>query len=206
MESPPSNPLPPVEHPPLPPSAPAPAPKTPPPRAFAQGTGVMLQVVGMILFLSTCCVCSSSDSWEPPLSTNEMQEKLNEQKDIVITVRGMFRDPATTGLSMMVVFSTVGGLALAVFGLGLQTDKPRAGWAALITAIIWLLVLIVAGVCLWIGGASWFAKLWNLFLLVLAVLAVVFTAAALRQVRANPPPPGMDILPKDFEIPRSYRH
>jgi hypothetical protein len=184
------------------PDAPIPS---PPPRAFAQGTGVFLQIVGMTLFLTTCCVCSSSGLWDPPMSKDETQEKLDQKQDPVITARRLFADPATAGLSLMVVFSTIGGLALAVFGLGLQSDKPRAAWAAVATAAVWLAILIGAGACLWIGGATVVAKVWNALLLLVATIMLGFTVAALRQVRQHPPPPGLEILPPDFEIPR-FRH
>lgn len=162
-------------------------------------------MVGMMLFLSTCCVCSSSGVWDPPMSKDQAQASIDEKKEIVITLSQTFRDPATAGLSLMVMFSTVAGLALAVFGLGLQSDKPRAAWAALTTALLWLLILIAAAICLWVGEAGIVAKIWNLALLLIAVILLGFTIAALRQVRQFPPPPGMDILPKDFEIPK-FRH
>lgn len=198
--------------PPAPPPAALPEPAepaapAPPPRAFAQGTGVLLQIVGMTLFLSTCCVCSSLEAWDPPMSKDEAKEKVEQQNeaDFIITAQRMFQDPATAGLSLMVVCSTVGGLALAVFGLGLQSDKPRAAWAAMITAALWLVILIASGVCLWIGGATLIAKGWNIVMVLLACAVLAFTVAALRQILKHPPPPGLDILPPDFEIPK-FRH
>lgn len=175
------------------------------PRAFAQGTGVLLQMVGMTLFLSSCCICSVSGYWDPPMGRHETQEKLNSKQIEPSSQMKPFADLATTGLTLTVVFTTLGGLALAVFGLGLQSDKPRAGWAATISAALWLLVLLVAGVCLWSGGAGFVPKVWNIALTFVAVILLGFSIVALRQVLAHPPPPGMEILPPDFEIPK-FKH
>lgn len=139
------------------------------------------------------------------MSKDQAQARLDEKKEIVITLSQTFADPATAGLSLMVLFTTVGGLALAVFGLGLQSDKPRASLAAVVTAALWLLILIAAGICLWVGSASIVAKIWNLVLILIAALLLGFALVAWKQVRQFPPPPGLDILPPDFEIPK-FRH
>ncbi len=184
----------------------APAATPPPPRAFAQGTGVLLQIVGVILFLTTCCVCSSSGLWEDVMTAQQAERKVHEKEDIVITFRKMLDEPGRAGASIMVVFSTVCGLALAGFGLGLQADKPRASIGALVSACAWLFSLILAGVCLWIGQASSFARGVNAGFCVISIIVLCFTVAARREVRANPPPPGLDVLPPDFEIPKYGRH
>ncbi len=180
-------------------------PVAPPVRAFAQGTGVLLQMVGMTLFLSSCCVCSMSGLWDPPMGRYETQEKLNTKQIEPSTPMRPFADLATTGLTLTVVFTTLGGLAMAVFGLGLQSDKPRAGWAAVLTTTAYLIIMIAAAICLWAGGASLVPKVWNLVLTLIALILLGFSVVALRQVLRHPPPPGMDILPPDFEIPK-FKH
>ena len=179
---------------------------TSPPRAFAQGTGVLLQFVGVVMFLTTCCVCSLSGLWEGVLTKEQAERKVHEKEEIVITFRRMFEEPGRAGASIMVVFSTVGGLALAGFGLGLQADKPRAALGAVISAMLWMLTMILAGVCLWIGDGSWLARGINALFFVGSIIIVSFTVAACREVRANPPPPGLEILPPDFEISKYGRH
>lgn len=178
-----------------------------PPRAFAQGTGLMLQFVGVMLFLTTCCVCSSAWVWDPIFTSGEMEKQVTEDGTQPIpTLSTMFQDPATAGFSLMVAFSTVGGLAMAVFGLGLQADKPRSAVGALVTVCLWVLVLLGTGICLWIGDGSIAARLWNFLMFVGACVLVGFVVAALKQVRENPPPAGMDILPSDWEPPKRMRH
>lgn len=140
------------------------------------------------------------------MTAQQAERKVHEKEEIVVTFRKMLAEPGRAGVSIMVVFSTVCGLALAGFGLGLQADKPRAGIGAVISASAWLLSLVVAGVCLWIGQASWFARGTNAGFVVIALIVLAFTVAAWREVRANPPPPGLEILPPGFEIPKYGRH
>lgn len=179
----------------------------PPVRAFAQGTGILLQVVGVTLFLTTCCVCSSAWVWDPIYTTGEMERQINEENvQPIPTLRTMFKDPGTAGFSLMVAFSTVGGLAMAVFGLGLQADKPKAAIASVVTVGLWIIVLLGSGICLWIGDGSIAARIWNFLLFALACVLMCFTVTALKQIRKNPPPLGMDILPADWEPPKRMRH
>ena len=177
----------------------------PPPRAFAQGTGVLFQVIGFIMFLTSCCVCSSIGSWEIP-SRGATIENLVKNEEGVITLSKMFDHPGATGIMLTAMFATVGGLTLTVFGLGLQSDKPKAAWGALITTVGLSLVLGLAAVCLWIDEVGFSAKLMNHLLLLTTLFMAGFSIAALKDVRKTPPPPGMDILPADFEIPKSSHH
>lgn len=171
------------------PVRPLPEQQTPLPRAFAQGTGVMLQSVGVLFFVSTCCVCSLSGLWDPALAPAEVLPLLHELDTQQQTrIADMIQQPAKTGVMLTVMGTTVGGLAMAVFGLGLQSEKPRAACAAMITTLLLLLLLLIAGVGLWTGAASMAARLWHLVLFMLTLVMTGFCAAALKQVIANPPP------------------
>lgn len=190
---------------PTPEPGPPVAPASPPPRAFAQGTGVLFQVVGFAMFVSTCCVCSAAGRWEAP-SRGATIEKLKQDEPLVITLRRMFDEPGAAGLMLTVSFATVGGLAMMVFGLGLQSDKPNAAYAAVATCALLTMMLLGAAACLWIGESGWVSRLWNHALAAVTMTLLGFAIAALRQIRRDPPPPGMDILPDDFEIPRGFGH
>ncbi len=87
----------------------------------------------------------------------------------------------------MVGFVPVGGLALAVFGLGLQADKPRAAWGAVIANTSLFVVLLVAGVALWVAEGPAMLRVWHALLTLLTAALFVFTLKALGQVRADPP-------------------
>lgn len=173
-----------------------------PPRAFAQGTGVLLQSVGVMLFLLNCCICSTSFLWDQRLSSLETLDLAQRQGLEVRTLH----DPAKLGLMLTVFFSTVGGLAMAACGLGLQSERRHAAGGAMATVLSLSLVLLFGGVELWLGEASLTARLWNGTLLLISLILLIFTAVALRQVIAHPPPKHVEIIPPGTKIPYSFYH
>src|SRR5687767_7304350 len=158
-----------------------PEPLAPPPRAFAQGTGVVLQTVGVLLFLSNCCVCSLTGIWDPVQSRSETYEILHSGKTVGVTFRSLFETPARAGYMATVMFGTVGGLGLAVLGLGLQSEHRRAAAGAFAAAAALSAIMLAAAVGLWFGGGSVGAKLWNLALLALVLTATGFAYVAWQQ-------------------------
>ena len=106
----------------------------------------------------------------------------------------------------MVMFMTVGGLAMAGFGLGFRSDTARSAWGALVTLIVMLIGSGVAGAGIWIGGASWAARLWHGVIRTDVDHVGDFVWVALRQVLAHPPPADIGVLPADFKIPYSHYH
>lgn len=161
----------------------------PPPRAFAQGTGILLQILGMALFLSTCCVCSFAGAWDPVLSRPEILRLLEEESSVGVGVRGLFEQPAKAGVMLMVMFMTIGGLALAGFGLGLQAERPRSAWGALGTTVAMIVILALAGIGIWVGEASWTSRIMHGLLSLTMIVVLGFVWVALREVLASPPPP-----------------
>jgi hypothetical protein len=107
---------------------------------------------------------------------------------------------------LTVAFSTLGGLALAGFGLGLQADRKRSALGAVVTTIAIEAVLLGAGVALWVGGAPLAAKLLNLFVMLIYAILLAFCIAAYRQVRATPPPENIEVVPPGTKIPYSFYH
>ena len=173
----------------------------PPPRAFAQGTGVLLQFVGALFFFSSCCVCSSAFLWDPQwIRAEALLHGVDGGSPTALWAR-IADDPARFGLMLMVLFTTLGGLALMVFGLGLQSEKPRSGWAAVLANLALLLVLAGAGACLWLGDARPVVLLWHALLSLLVAALLAFTIPALRQIRAHPPPLDQNVLPPDYDLP-----
>ena len=170
-----------------------------PPRAFAQGTGVLLQTVGVILFLSSCCVCSLTGLWDPARSPSEVlpHGQTFVADDQQTRLRDLIEHPGKTGFMLTVMGTTIGGLAMAVFGLGLQSEKPRAAWGALTTTVCLTLVLIVAGIGLWVGHASIVVSLWHFLLVIVTLVLVGFCVGAMKQVLANPPPHEFNVLPEE---------
>jgi hypothetical protein len=160
---------------------------------------VLLQTVGMILFLSTCCICSGYGIAESGQSPDQAIEQFQDYEMSRFGFGELLRNPGRAGVMLTVVFVTVGGLAMAVFGLGLQAEKRGAGWAALVTTAALTGVLLVAGAGLWVGDGGWLARTLNAVLIVLLGVLTGFSWAALQQVRAHPPSGELHSVPPDFD-------
>ena len=186
-----------------PPTEPAPP---PPPRAFAQGTGLLLQFVGFALFLSSCCICASTGLWEPVADTGEITQALRTQDNVVVSFSSMFENPKLLGYTLTAFFTTAGGLALASFGLGMQTDRKWASTGASISSVTVTLILLGAGVALWMGEGGWVYRAWHFVLLLVMLLASAFSIAAWREVRRQPPPGDVDVVKPGTKIPYSFYH
>lgn len=165
----------------------------PGPRPLTRGAGLVLQVVGGVLLLGGCCVCGTAGMWDPVISRGEAV-RVAEGGAAVLA------DPGRLGAMLTVMFATVGGLAMLVFGLGMQQDRRRAAPAATLSMMILLLVLIAAGVGLWTGSGPWALRLANTALVLVTVMLTVLCVAACREVRADPPPDGPTILPPDADL------
>ena len=186
-----------------PPSADSPAPTdpaSPSPRAFAQGVGVVFQTAGVIMALSSCVICALSGKWDPVSDRAQVLRQMQQGDMLGVPAERLWHEPARAGLMLTVVFTTVGGLALAGFGLGLQSETPRAAWGALISVTLLAAVLIAAGVGLWIGQAPWLARCWHALLTGLVLVLLGFALVAWRQVMAHPPPPGLHAVPPGFDV------
>lgn len=184
-------------------------PDTPPPRAFAQGTGVVLQTVGMVLFLSTCCVCSTSFLWDPVLPPAEAIEQAARRRapeqGAGWRLSRLVADPGRTSLMLVVMSMTIGGLALASLGLGLQADRRHAAAGAVACVLVLIVVLALAAPGLWRHG-GWPARIWHAILFLAMAVLLPMVAAALRQVRRHPPPTDVDVVPPGTKIPYSFYH
>lgn len=172
---------------------------SPPPRAFAQGTGIVMQMVGGVLFLSSCCVCSAAFLWDPPLTTPQAKQIAEKGEIPRNSLEHLLDEPDRLGMMLMVIVAPVGGLSLMVFGLGLQSQKPLSGWGAIITNAALLVVLIVAGIALWTGGASFAALLWHAIMSMVVAVLIGFAFVALRQMRADPPSGALHLVPHDYD-------
>jgi len=171
-----------------------------PPRAFAQGTGILLQFVGVTMFLMTCCVCSTSFLWDPVQSPVKALDLMSHDPASVVA------DPAKRSAAIMIVAMSLGGLALASFGLGLQADRSRAGAGAFITTLLLFLVLISVGVGLWRGNAGMPIRIFHLILTLTDLILLRFCLDAWRQVRKDPPPAAVDVIPPGKKIPYNFYH
>lgn len=166
----------------------------PPPRAFTQGVGLLFQWVGVTLFLASFFVCCASGLVSRDRAT---------QTDL--TTFGWGPYTAQRAVTIALLCAVFFGLALAGLGLGLQAQSRRAPWMSIV-------LTAVAG-AFWLVHATFFVttSMW-----VLALFAVVMTAgfglllalsiAARREMRRDPPPPNLDVLPADYRVPYSHYH
>jgi FtsH-binding integral membrane protein len=161
------------------------------PRAFSQGTGYVLQIVGLILTFGGCCVCSLLGWYQ-----DETDVPINSPADY-------FAQPnlslALAALNLFASFA--GGLGLLGAGIGLQGDRPRSGKIAMaVTATLALIFAATAAVHLFITHS-----------LAPAITAAVFAAAmtllfllagnSARVLRENPAPEDANAVPPDYVDP-----
>jgi hypothetical protein len=166
----------------------------PPPRAFAQGVGQVYQVVGMVLFVSLMFVCCGSSLLSKDWATRTELTKI-----------GWGSYSAQRALTISLFSGVFFSLALAAAGLGLQAEHRNSPWIGVAVSgaatIFWIIHCIFAATM----GSM-------LFTLVAGVLAAVFVAmlvlgaAALREMRRDPPAAGHEVLPRDYKVPYSHYH
>lgn len=109
-------------------------------------------------------------------------------------------------ISVSLTLAVGWGVALATIGLGLQGQRRRAPDGALVASGL--------GVLCWVFHAVFFAfELRSVGLtLVCLVLLVIFiglfalAVGAWREMRVNPPPVDLTILPPGYKIPYSHMH
>lgn len=90
--------------------------------AFCRKTGVLFQSFGVAMMLTTCC-------WWPVTSCTQQSVHPTETARLIPEIR---RDapPEQIWAMLGVTLSFLAGMGLAVVGLGLQQERPRAGRAA----------------------------------------------------------------------------
>lgn len=171
-----------------------------PPRAFAQGVGVVLQGLGVFLALSNCCICSLAGLWDPNLTSTEARQVLADHPEVVTAPVSYLRDPARAAIGVTLLVATVGGLTLAALGLGMQADRPRPAYAAVAVNLVVAAVFLAAAWPMWREPIGWGFRFWHLLITVLTCLALPFSFAALRQIVRDPPPPIDETLPPGFDV------
>jgi hypothetical protein len=177
---------------------------TPPPRAFTQGCGQVFQVVGVLLFLTMFFICCGSSllSKDWAMKTDLTRIGWGVSSDAA----GEPAYSAQRALTISVFLGVFFGIALAGVGLGMQAERPPAAAGAtlvsLVGAVFWLVQTIFAAtvtrsVLFTLIGAS---------LTVLFVALLCLAVAAWKEMRANPPAEGHELLPADYKIPYSHYH
>jgi hypothetical protein len=182
---------------------PLPQPAAPPPRAFSQGVGTLFQTVGGLIFLAFTFFCCGSALTSKEWATNPDRDKVGWGSS---HNSGRALYSARDWTIATVAGGVILGLAAAGLGLGLQADKRRAALAAVgitfLGLVFWIVQAIFAAQAM--GSIGLFALCFVLTAIfaILGILAI----GALRDLSQNPPAPGEEILPADYQVPYSHLH
>lgn len=151
----------------------------PNPRAFAQATGFVFQIVGMILLCGGCC-------FGPVVGWFQ-----GEQPAAPADVAAWIRNSPTHQLlvAACIIANGVAGLALAVFGMGLQQERKSSGTGALIAACVLSAVYVGCAVVAIVTGMSLPRIAVHVLLAGGTVVLVLMASAARHTMQVHPPPP-----------------
>lgn len=164
------------------PSIPEPNDAGPSPRAFCHATGFVYQGVGMVLALGACCW------WSFAGRIQDEVRPVDEDRQVV----QISKDAAPHQYWAMagVVLNFVGGLGLAVLGLGMQHDRPAS-----VRCAKWATLTMMAFFWAYLAMAIFFLPGAVTRILLPGIMAVVWTILFLlagvshQQMQQHPPDP-----------------
>lgn len=149
------------------------------PRAFAQGTGFVFQIVGFILMAGGCCLASLS-GWI-------QGEQVRAPGSVVEWVRQS--PPGQLIAAVNIVVTALAGLGLVVFGLGLHQERPGSGGGAVATTVVLTVSWWATTAAAILAAPSPTRIALNAALALGATLLLVMALAARRELQVHPPPP-----------------
>jgi hypothetical protein len=157
------------------------------------------QFVGVVLFISSMAVCCGSSL---------ISKDVAERRDLIAVgwTAGPVFYSAQRAITVSLLLAVFYGMALAGIGLGLQAQSRKSPYAAATVAasaaVFWAIqAVFFAGV---LGSLTLpiLCTVISLIFLSLTALAI----AAVRDMLHNPPPPGHELLPPDYQVPYSHLH
>ncbi len=168
-----------------------------------QGVGTVFQFVGVGMFVIVMGICFASSLLSKNVATRGDWATVGLHLPDDPPDRPSYSAQRATTVSVMAgVFF---GMALAGIGLGLQAQNRGA--PILATAIT------LFGVIFW-TVQTWVFTHSHLLLMALAcggmfllfAACAVLAIGALNEMRRNPPPASLGVLPKDYKVPYSHLH
>ncbi len=165
----------------------------PPPRAYSQGVGTVFQFVGVMLFLVMMFICCGSG-----LISKDVATQSN------LTNIGWGSYTAQRALTISVFGGVLLGMALACVGLGLQAQSRVAAPGGVIACAIGFVFFAVQTVFAAQAVRSITFTLIALPLTAMFGILFALVLAAAKEMRRDPPPRDMDVLPLDYKIPYSH--
>lgn len=153
--------------------------EAPSPRAFAIGTGYVMQGVGFFLLLSACCFWSFSgylfSAADPPAAS--WTEYLSGKHLPAGIVTGV------------VLVSLVGGIGLVAAGIGLQGERRTSGVVAVVTTVVMAAIYWLACGLLILKAGAWLPGTLSGLLGAVATILFLLSAHSAETLRRHPPPP-----------------
>jgi hypothetical protein len=166
------------------------------PRAFAMGSGLVFQTVGGLLVFAACLIWGIS-AWTIPKASTPLANWID-------FFRGENLPSALMTIALLTSF--VGGLALLAVGLGLQGERPSSGRAAMITSTLMAACYLVVAIAYAFALGRIFSALIVFALTVLAFLLFMLAGHSSAILRRFPPPAGLnDATPELLEEFRQKR-
>jgi len=157
-------------------------------RAFVTATGLVFQAVGMIMLFGSCCFWSFSGHVVEPSDVPAAQW--------TDYLRGE-RLPAAL-LTICVVVTFVGGIALTAAGVGLQGEKLRSGRFAMAVAAPMALIYGTAGVILVTRTDLWVRGLMPILFAAVSILLFMLAGHSSSLLRQFPPPADQHVATEEF--------
>lgn len=168
----------------------------PSPRAFAMGSGFVFQTVGGILVLASCIVGGIS-AWAVPKASAPLLSWMD-----------FFRGENLPSALMTVALLTslVGGLALLAVGLGLQGERASSGRAAMIASGLMSASYTIVALAYVVILGRVVSALFVFALAALAALLFMLAGHSASILRKFPPPSDLnDATPELLEEFRQKR-
>ncbi|MCK6457735.1 MAG: hypothetical protein L6Q92_14540 [Phycisphaerae bacterium] len=163
------------------------------PRALTRATGLIFQVVGVVLTLGGCCFWSFS-------GIAQSKQPIEAARTIVDVWRAGGAEPIWAMGGVCVTF--VGGLALAACGLGLQAERPRAGRIATIVAAAGAIFWLACGAWTLAAEFAWGRCLLAALMALLWCVCFVLGLVSADELRRCPPPDDLGVAPPDLRLDR----
>lgn len=162
--------------------------KAPSPRAFAIGTGVVLQTAGILFVVGAFCCWGLSSLVEKPAKVPETRWMDYLAGD---------RLPAAA-LTLGIVVALVGGLGMLAAGVGLQGERPSSGWiASVVTGVTAALYWVLCGVLLVkVGSVVGAIATATLGAVMSCLFALSWRSASV--LRRFPPPADQSVVTEEF--------
>jgi hypothetical protein len=147
------------------------------PRAFVRGVGLVFQIAGMSCLLGGCCIGSFSGLIQgPSVEASGFRQWLTQSP------------PGQVIAAVNIVVTCLAGLALAVFGMGLQHERAGGAVGAAVTTGVLALSWAVTTTASFLAAPALLRILLQLLFLAASVVLFLLALAARRELQLNPPP------------------